>query len=243
MPTFSLSPDGGTVFFSARNAGRSEPWSTNFDIYGVPVDGHRAPVDLTRSNLAWDAEPKVSPDGHALAWRAQKRPGFEADRFAVMVMNLATHATHEVDPGWDRSVSSLSWFPGWPDAGCDRRGCRAAARVRPRRAERPGLTPLTGDGHVTGVRFAAGHVFYLRDALDSPAQLWRLVPGGAPERLTHVGGNATGRHRHAAVPAVQVHRLEPRDGAWLRGTPGRLRAGPRISGGVPDPWRTARLVR
>ena len=183
---FSLSPDGGTVFFSARNAGRSEPWSTNFDIYGVPVDGHRAPVDLTRSNLAWDAEPKVSPDGHTLAWRAQKRPGFEADRFAVMVMNLATHATHEVDPGWDRSVSSLSWSPDGRtlDVIAEDVGQR---RVFGLDVPSGRVTPLTGDGHVTGVRLVASHVFYLRDALDSPAQLWRLVPGGAPEQLTHVG--------------------------------------------------------
>ncbi len=183
---FTLSPDGGTVFFSARNAGRSEPWSTNFDIYSVPVGGHRAPVDLTGSNLAWDAEPKVSPDGHTLAWRAQKRPGFEADRFAVMVMDLVTRATREIDPGWDRSVSSLSWSP-------DGRTLDVTAedvgqlRLFALDVQSGRVTPLTGDGHVTDVRDVAHGLTYLRDALDSPAQLWRLLPGGAPEQLTHVG--------------------------------------------------------
>ncbi len=36
---FAFSPDGRTLVFSARIAGRSEPWSTNFDLYQAPVDG------------------------------------------------------------------------------------------------------------------------------------------------------------------------------------------------------------
>src|SRR3954470_21586882 len=35
---FTFSPDGGSVVFSARVAGRSEPWSTNFDLYEAPSD-------------------------------------------------------------------------------------------------------------------------------------------------------------------------------------------------------------
>ena len=36
---FALSPDGQMVVFSARDAGRQEAWSTNFDLFEVPVDG------------------------------------------------------------------------------------------------------------------------------------------------------------------------------------------------------------
>jgi dipeptidyl aminopeptidase/acylaminoacyl peptidase len=108
---FSLSPDGQTVYFSARLAGTSEPWSTNFDLYAAPIDGSSAPKDLTADNPADDGGPVVSPDGHWLAYRAQKRPGFESDRFGIWLMDMKTGARHEVDPAWDHSAEGLTWTP------------------------------------------------------------------------------------------------------------------------------------
>ena len=35
----AFSPDSKFVVFSARNVGHREAWSTNFDLYQVPVDG------------------------------------------------------------------------------------------------------------------------------------------------------------------------------------------------------------
>ena len=35
---FTFTPDGNGVVFSAREAGTSEPWSTNFDIYLQPIE-------------------------------------------------------------------------------------------------------------------------------------------------------------------------------------------------------------
>jgi dipeptidyl aminopeptidase/acylaminoacyl peptidase len=95
---FAFSPDGNTVYFDARVAGNGEPWSTNFDVYKVAADGSSAPQNLTVSNLAWDAYPVPSPDGKTLYYLAMKTPAFEADRFAVMALDLATGAKREVDP-------------------------------------------------------------------------------------------------------------------------------------------------
>ena len=36
---FFISPDSRTVYFAARFAGTTEPWSTNFDIFSVPITG------------------------------------------------------------------------------------------------------------------------------------------------------------------------------------------------------------
>ncbi|HET7307203.1 MAG TPA: S9 family peptidase [Gammaproteobacteria bacterium] len=105
---YTFSPDGKTVYFDVRIAGKTEPWSTNFDIYAVPADGSAAPRALTAANKAWDAWPLASHDGKTLYYLAQKTPGFESDRFAIMAMNLATGAIREVDPGWDRSAGPLT---------------------------------------------------------------------------------------------------------------------------------------
>ncbi len=179
---FAISPDGQSVAFSARLAGHSEPWSTNFDLWLVPVDGHAPPRDLTADNPAWDASPVFSPDGRTLAYRAQKRPGFEADHFGVWTLDLATGAKHEIDPAWDRSADQLAW--------------RADGRSLLVTAEDVGQKPLfamdpatgaarrlTADGSIGSVVPGKDGVIFTRTALDSPARLYRLSDGAAAAAL------------------------------------------------------------
>ena len=104
---YSISPDSKTVYFSARLAGKTEPWSTNFDVYSVPVSGG-AITNLTESNKAWDASPRMSPDGKTLAYKVMKRPGFEADRFWIQLRDASGKVT-TVAGDWDRSVDDMKW--------------------------------------------------------------------------------------------------------------------------------------
>ncbi|MBN8798323.1 MAG: PD40 domain-containing protein, partial [Stenotrophomonas nitritireducens] len=87
---FVWSPDGKSVVASIRVQGSQEPWSTNFDRYQLDAAGKKAPVNLTAANPAWDAGPVFSADGKTLYYRAMKRPGFEADRFGLMALDLAS---------------------------------------------------------------------------------------------------------------------------------------------------------
>ena len=104
---YVFSPDGKQLVFSVRIAGKSEPWSTNFDLFEVPVDGSAAPRNLTDANDATDTNPVFSKDGKTLFWRAMKRPGFEADRFGLMALDRATGAVREIAADWDRSFDTL----------------------------------------------------------------------------------------------------------------------------------------
>jgi dipeptidyl aminopeptidase/acylaminoacyl peptidase len=109
-----VSPDGKTVVFSARDAGREEAWSTNFDLYAVPLDGSAAPRKITTSP-AWDAQPRFSPDGKRLAYLAMSRAGYEADRYRVVVRDWASGAETPFDlraddsPRGDRSPAEIAW--------------------------------------------------------------------------------------------------------------------------------------
>ncbi len=104
---YRWAPDGKSLVASIRVAGKSEPWSTNFDLYRLNTDGTGAPVNLTAANPAWDTGPVFSADGKTLFYRAMKRPGFEADRFALMSMDLGSGQTREIAAHWDRSADGI----------------------------------------------------------------------------------------------------------------------------------------
>jgi dipeptidyl aminopeptidase/acylaminoacyl peptidase len=105
---FAWSPDGASFVLSARKSDRTEPTSTNFDLYLVAADGSGSARNLTEANKAWDTGPVFSADGKTLYYRAMKRPGFEADRFALMAMDLATGSRREIAPKWDASADGIT---------------------------------------------------------------------------------------------------------------------------------------
>ncbi len=121
---YTWAPDGKSVVASIRVQGPKEPWSTNFDLYRLDAEGKQAPVNLTAANPAWDAGPVFSADGKTLYYRAMKRPGFEADRFGVMALDLASGKAREIAPQWDRSAGEIvlsadgnSFYTGADDLG------------------------------------------------------------------------------------------------------------------------------
>ena len=109
MEQASISPDGKSVAFAMKNAGREAAWSTNSDIWLVDVDGGRVPKNLTAGNQAWDGTPMFSPDGTQLAWVAMKRPKFESDRTRITMYDLKTKVTRVVTEAWDRSPGSITF--------------------------------------------------------------------------------------------------------------------------------------
>jgi dipeptidyl aminopeptidase/acylaminoacyl peptidase len=188
---FAFSPDGSTLVFSARIAGRSEPWSTNFDLYQVPADGSAAPLDLTSANPAWDAQPVFLANGD-LAWLAQERPGFESDRFHIVLRDAKSGTQRSLTGGWDRSVARLGATPDGKTllASVDERGQRRLYRVDPRSG-----TPvaLTADGEVEAYSATRSRVVFARAGLGGPADLY-VVPlrGGKEQRLTDMNGELLG---------------------------------------------------
>ncbi|MBE7214604.1 S9 family peptidase [Shewanella benthica] len=108
MEEVTFTPDGKYVVYSAKAPSTDQAWITNYDLWQVPVTGGDA-VNLTESNKAWDAHPTYSADGRYLAYLAMKKPGFEADRYRIMLRDIVTGQEKEVAPLWDRSASSLTF--------------------------------------------------------------------------------------------------------------------------------------
>lgn len=186
---FTISPDGKTLTFSAKVAGRDEAWTTNYDVWSVPLDGSAKPSNLTEANKAWDAAPVYSPDGKLAAYRAMKRPGFEADRFGVMVRDLASGQTREIAPTWDRSADAIAWsrdgktiYATALDVG---QGKLFALDVKTGK-----VTALTGDGHVGAFDVGPTGLVYASDSLKSPSELYMTLPKGGPVKVASVSGEA-----------------------------------------------------
>jgi dipeptidyl aminopeptidase/acylaminoacyl peptidase len=106
---FTFSPDGNYLLYTAPPE-KNEAWSTDYNIWRVPVAGGKA-ENLTKDNPAADGTPRFSPNGGLLAYRAQKRAGFEADRWQLMVAE--TDAGGEMK-GKPRSISAD--FDGSPES-------------------------------------------------------------------------------------------------------------------------------
>ena len=182
---YTFSPDGATLVFSARIAGRSEPWSTNFDLFQVPVDGSRAPIDLTAGNPAWDGQPLFLANGD-LAWLAQDRPGFESDRFHIMLRAARSGAVRALTGGWDRSVARLGATPDGRTllASVDENGQRVLYRVDPKSGA---AHRLTDSGEVESYSATRELAVVARADLGGPADLYAVpLRGGPARRLTAV---------------------------------------------------------
>ncbi|MDP3404945.1 MAG: S9 family peptidase [Brevundimonas sp.] len=184
---FTFTPDGSAVVFSARVAGQSEPWSTNFDLFRTNGLTGQGFTNLTDDNDAWDTGPVFSPDGRTLAYRAMARPGFEADRWQITLMDVATGAKRQVAANWDRSADSLQWA-------ADGRTLYVVAgdvgqtRLFAIQVANGSVVPITGPGHVSAVEQTPSGFVFAQDSLTSPSELFVKTFRGRemPRQITNV---------------------------------------------------------
>jgi dipeptidyl aminopeptidase/acylaminoacyl peptidase len=182
---FRFSPDGHTVVFSVRIAGKSEAWSTNFDLYSVPANGGQ-PRNLTAANPAWDAKGVFSPDGRTLAYLSMTRPGFEADRYHIVLLDLATGKKRNLAERWDRSPGSIQWTRDGKALIADAEDI-GQHRLFSIDVAAGTVTPLTDKGSIGGFDVRGDTVAFTQASLAAGAQLYAMKLGeNKPLRLTNL---------------------------------------------------------
>jgi len=114
---YAFSPDGQEICYTS-NHDKVEATSTNNDLWTVPVNwpANATPADvlaktknITADNPASDSTPLYSPDGKYIAYRAQQRPGYESDRFRLMLYDRKTGEKKNLTEAFDRWIGTFAW--------------------------------------------------------------------------------------------------------------------------------------
>jgi dipeptidyl aminopeptidase/acylaminoacyl peptidase len=115
-PTFSLggplgyawAPDSKEIAY-VTNLDPVPAASTNNDVFALRLDEAGAKAVKVSTSLGSDDGPQYSPDGKWLAFRSQKRAGYESDRFRLMLFERQAKTTNELMPTFDRWVDEFVW--------------------------------------------------------------------------------------------------------------------------------------
>ncbi len=181
----NFSPDSKEICFTAVTD-KMEAISTNADLFLVPVSGGE-PKKIT-SNPGYDSNPVYSPDGRFIAYRAQLTPGYESDRWRIMLYDRQSGKSENLSEAFDRSANDLAWS-------ADSKTVFFTAEnetLQPiyAMAARAGAEPkkIVADGFNTGLTLRGdGQAFaFERTSLTMPAELFAANGDGSGARqLTH----------------------------------------------------------
>ena len=182
----AFSPDGRTLaFVSNRDGNDREAWTTNNDVWLVPVAGSGAnDARKLTPNPAADVQPVFTRDGRSLIVRAQRRPGFESDRWYLDVYDRETGAKRTVFDTPDLSVN---------DFVLSRDGRDIFFTATSQGSDNIYRVPLAGGAPrlvAKGGSFSAlnaGDAFLVasQSSMRSPADVFRVaLEGGSPQPLT-----------------------------------------------------------
>ncbi|NVO11065.1 MAG: S9 family peptidase [Bacteroidales bacterium] len=111
MEEISWTPDGKQIAYTCKKLkGKAYAFSTNSDIYLYNLENGNV-KNLTEGMPGYDKCPVFSPDGSKMLWLSMERPGFEADKDRLFMLDLSTGQKTYLTPNFDYSVSNVQWIP------------------------------------------------------------------------------------------------------------------------------------
>ncbi len=205
----NFSPDAKELAFVAVTD-KVEARSTNGDIFLVPAGGGE-PKRIT-TNPGFDGNPAYSPDGRFIAYHAQFVPGYESDRWRVMLYDRKTGTHENLSEKFDRSAEDLHWsadsktilFHAEDQTLLPIYALAAQPGAQPRKIVAEGFNgamSLSGDGRT---------MVFTRSSLATPAELFVAASDGSGARqLTH--------HNDLRLAALEMN---PPETFWFEGADG-----------------------
>ncbi|HTC46205.1 MAG TPA: S9 family peptidase [Candidatus Aquilonibacter sp.] len=187
---YAFSPDGKEVCYTS-NHDKNPAASTNNDLWIVPVTGGEA-KNITADNPASDTSPLYSPDGRYIAYRAQQRPGYESDRFRLMLYDRKAGEKKNLAKKLSTWVGTFAWFPDSSSIYFSSE-MLATSLISVVNVDGSGggilLTHEDGAGYSDDLAFTKDGktLFFTRMTIQRPTEIEKvIIPPGRSERLTHV---------------------------------------------------------
>jgi dipeptidyl aminopeptidase/acylaminoacyl peptidase len=205
----NFSPDSKEVCFTAVTD-KMEAISTNGDLFTVPVAGGE--IKRITTQPGFDGAPVYSPDGKYIAYHAQLVPGYESDRFRVMLYDRQSGKSENLSEGFDRWVDELVWS-------ADSKTIYFTAENETQKpvyamAARAGAEPkkILTDTYNSEISFSADGktMAFERTSLMVPAEVFAAASDGSNVRqLTH--------HNDSILASLEMN---PPDTFWFDGAEG-----------------------
>lgn len=105
----SWAPDSKTIAYTSKKLyGKEAAISTNSDIFLYHIEEGKT-ENITSANRGYDKYPVFSPSGNKIAWMRMEKPGNEADKERLMVMDLSTRQESCLNEKWDRNAHPSFW--------------------------------------------------------------------------------------------------------------------------------------
>ena len=194
-----FAPDSRTIAFVSNRDGRDrEMMSTNRDVWLVPVMGGE-PKKIT-ANPAADNQPVFSPDGTLLAVSAQRRPGFESDRWYIDLYNLATGSKRTLFESPDISVEEFTFSSNGRSIffTASQMGT-LNLYVIPVSGGAP--KPVTKGGSISQLQAGPDFIVFSKSTLTAPSELFRVsLDGNSTKQLTNENSPWLGQ---TAMPQIE----------------------------------------
>lgn len=221
---FVFSPDSKEICYLSNHDDHPEA-STNCDLWVVPVTGGEA-KNLTADNKAWDGSPQYSPDGRYIAYRFQRTPSYESDRFILAMIDRKTGEKTVLTESFDNWVDDFKWandsksiyFLG------QERGYVPLFRVDINKQK---ITKLIGERAISSFDVdQEGNCYYTWSATHRPVELYMSRPNGKQTARIKVPGSrknnvlAETQLTHLNDSLVAAVDFRPSEQMWVRGADG-----------------------
>ena len=106
---FAWTPDSKNIVYTSRKKqGKEYSLSTNSDIYIYNIESKNA-RNLTEGMMGYDTNPRISPDGHYMAWMSMERDGYESDKDRLFILDLQSGEKRYLTDEFDYSLDQLVW--------------------------------------------------------------------------------------------------------------------------------------
>ena len=228
---YAFSPAGQEICYTS-NHDKVEATSTNNDLWIVPVEAGTggtpvAPKNITADNPASDSTPLYSPDGRYIAYRAQKRPGYESDRFRLMLYDRKTGEKKNLTEDFDGWVGTYTWWGSkWLFFVSEKNG---SARIYYTDLDfvKPGVVETSLKGYDDDITITQDNKFlvYSQMSINAPPEIYKspmiLV------RMPHCGEEGGGdicssqdpnfRLTHLNDPILSQVAMPPLESFWFPG--------------------------